>query len=184
MKRILMTVLFLALAAFPAAAQSADAVQKRLETEATKLKAWAQDPLFVAAVIAQNNQHLTMAEINKRDEAWMAGKAAALIKEMNTGPCADHLRQLTGTSPIYSETFVMDNQGALVCENMQTTDYWQGDEAKWQRSFNGGKGAVFIDRPKFDESAKEHLAQISLPIMQNGKAIGAITIGINIDKIR
>jgi ABC-type phosphate transport system ATPase subunit len=172
------------MAAMPAAAQSADKVQKHLDAEAVKLKAWAQDPLFVAAVIAQNNQHLTMAEITKRDEAWMAGKAAQLIKEMNTGACAEHIRQLTNTSPIYSETFVMDNQGALVCENMQTTDYWQGDEAKWQRSFDGGKGAVFIDRPKLDESAKEHLAQISLPIMKDGKAIGAITIGIDIEKIK
>ena len=184
MKRMLLAILLLGMAAMPVAAQSADNMQKRLEAEAVKLKAWAQDPLFVAAVVAQNNQHLTMAEINKRDEAWMAGKAARLIKEMTTSPCADHLRQLTGTSPIYSETFVMDNQGALVCENMQTTDYWQGDEAKWQRSFNGGKGAVFIDRPKLDESAKVHLAQISLPIMKDGKAIGAITIGIEIDKIK
>lgn len=184
MKRFLLALLLAGMAALPAAAQSADTMQKRLDAEAAKLKTWAQDPLFVAAVIAQNNQHLTMAEITKRDEAWMAGKAAALIKEMTTGPCADHLRQLTGTSPIYSETFVMDDQGALVCENMQTSDYWQGDEAKWQRSFNGGKGAVFIDRPKLDESSKEHLAQISLPIMKDGKAIGAITIGIDIDKIK
>src|SRR5258708_30454963 len=164
MKRIVLGVL-LVLIAFSASAQSADKIEKRLEAEAVKLKAWAQDPLFVAAVIAQNNQHLTMAEINKRDEAWMAGKAASLIKEMNTGPCADHIRQLTATSPIYSETFVMDNQGALVCENMQTTDYWQGDQAKWQRSFNNGKGAVFIDPSKFAESARRHLAQISLPIL-------------------
>jgi ABC-type phosphate transport system ATPase subunit len=183
MKRILLGIL-LVVAALPALAQSADKVEKRLETEAAKLKAWAQDPLFVAAVIAQNNQHLTMAEINKRDEAWMAGKAENLVKEMNTGACADHLRQLTATSPLYSETFVMDNQGALVCENMKTSDYWQGDEAKWQRSFAEGKGAVFIDRPKFDDSSKEHLAQISLPIMKDGKAIGAITIGIDVDKIK
>lgn len=184
MKRILLGILLAGMAVMPAAAQSADNMQKRLDAEAVKLKAWAQDPLFVAAAVAQNNQHLSMAEITKRDEAWMAGKAAQLIKEMTTGACADHLRQLTGTSPFYSETFVMDDQGALVCANMQTSDYWQGDEAKWQRSFNGGKGAVFIDRPKLDDSSKEHLAQISLPIMQNGRAIGAITVGIDIDKIK
>src|SRR5580765_4726941 len=107
MKRLFLGILLLAVVAIPAAAQSADNMQKRLDAEAAKLKAWAQDPLFVAAVVAQNNQHLTMAEITKRDEAWMAGKAATLIKEMTSGPCADHLRQLTGTSPIYSETFVM-----------------------------------------------------------------------------
>src|SRR5206468_10715851 len=102
----------------------------------------------VAAVSAQNNQQRTMTEITRRDDAWMAGKAEPLIKEMTTGPCADRLRALTATSPVYGETFLMDNQGALVCANQRTTDYWQGDEAKWQRSFNKGSGGVFIDRPR------------------------------------
>jgi hypothetical protein len=175
--------LLLALTATGAVAQSADATQKRLETEAVKLKSWAQDPLFVAAVIAQNKQHITPAEIDKRDKAWVAGTAEPLVKQMTTGPCADHLRQLAAASPIYSESFVMDDQGALVCANQRTSDYMQGDEAKWIRSFNNGKGAVFIDRPRFDESAKEHLAQISLPIMSGGHAIGAITIGVDVDKL-
>jgi hypothetical protein len=166
-----------------AMAQSADTIQKKLEAEAVKLKAWTQDPLFIAAVVAQNKQHITPAEIDKRDKNWVAGKAEPLVKQMTTGPCADHLRQLAATSPIYSESFVMDDQGALVCANQRTSDYMQGDEAKWIRSFNGGKGAVFIDRPRLDESANEHLAQISLPIMSGDHAIGAITIGIKVDKL-
>lgn len=38
-------------------------------------------------------------------------------------------------------------EGALVCANAKTSDYWQGDKAKWQRAFAEGKGSVFIDRP-------------------------------------
>lgn len=184
MKRNVMVAMLLMLMATMAASQSANDTQKRLDAEALKLKAWAADPLLVNAVVAQNNQHLAMAEINKRDEAWIAGKAEALVKEMTTGACADRLRALTATSPIYGETFLMDNQGALVCANQKTSDYWQGDEAKWQRSFNNGQGGVFIDRPRLDESAKEHLAQISLPVLSNGKVIGAITVGIDVDKIK
>lgn len=166
-------------------AQSADSIQKRLESEAAKLQAWTSDKTLVNAVIAQNAQHLTMAEIERRDKEWMAGGAEALVKQMLSGPCADRLRQLTSPSPIYGETFVMDNQGALVCTNEKTSDYWQGDEAKWQKSWSGGKGAVFIDRPRMDESAKEHLAQISLPIKDAaGHVVGAITVGINMEKLR
>ena len=166
-------------------AQSADVLQKRLQSEATKLQAWTSEKILVNAVIAQNAEHLTMAEIEKRDKEWIAGGAQTLVKQMLTGPCADRLRQLTATSPVYGETFVMDNQGALVCTNQKTSDYWQGDEAKWQKSFDGGKGAVFIDRPRFDESAKEHLAQISLPIHDTaGHVIGAMTVGINIGKLK
>src|SRR5258706_7165010 len=98
-----------------AAAQSADALQKRLDAEAVKLKAWAQDPMFVNAVAAQNNQQMPLAEIQKRDEAWIAGKAQPLVKQMTTGSCADQLRQLTASGTIYGETVIIDDQGALVC---------------------------------------------------------------------
>jgi len=182
MKKIAILTLIIAQAVF---AQSADVVQKRLKAEATKLGAWTADKAFVGAVTAQNGQHLTMAEITRRDKEWMAGQAEALVKQMTSGPCADRLRSLAATAPYYGEMFVMDNQGALVCANMKTSDYWQGDEAKWQKSFDDGKGAVFIDRPRMDESAKEHLAQISLPVKDAaGKVIGAITVGINIEKLK
>src|SRR5258708_30371002 len=149
--------LLMAVRATVAVAQSGDSNQKRLEAESVKLKTWTQDPLFVAAVTAQNKQHITPAEIDKRDKAWVAGKAEPLVKQMTTGRCADHLRQLAAASPIYSESFVMDDQGALVCANPRTSDYMQGDEAKWIRSFNGGKAPGFIDRPPFDEDAEQHL---------------------------
>jgi hypothetical protein len=172
------------LVASMAFAQSADVMQKRLQSESVKLQAWTTDKVLVNAVVAQNAEHLAMAEIERRDKEWMAGHAEALVKQMLTGPCADRLRQLTATSPIYGETFVMDNQGALVCTNVKTSDYWQGDEAKWQKSFDGGKGAVFIDRPRMDESAKEHLAQISLPIHDAARhVVGAMTVGIKLEKM-
>jgi hypothetical protein len=83
----------------------------------------------------------------------------------------------------FSETFVMDNVGALVCATERTSDYWQGDEEKWTHSYNGGAGAIFIDRPRFDESAKATIALISIPVMDNGKAIGAVTVGIRAEAL-
>jgi hypothetical protein len=60
----------------------------------------------------------------------------------------------------------------------RTSDYWQGDEAKWQKSFNGGKGAVFFDERKFDSSAKAVIIQVSVPVIDQGKVIGALTVGV------
>ena len=77
----------------------------------------------------------------------------------------------------------MDNQGANVAMTDKTSDYWQGDEAKFQKAFNGGAGAVFIDAVKFDESAQAYLVQVSVPVMDGDQAIGAITMGIDVDKV-
>lgn len=163
-------------------AQSAGNVQKLLTDEAARLQAWGSDPAIVAAVKAQNAKHVPPEQVKSLDQQWSAGKVEALVKLVTTGPCADHLRTLAGTA--HGETFVMDNQGALVCATAKTTDYWQGDEAKWERAFNAGKGDVYIDRPKFDDSSEQRLAQISVPVIDKGAAIGAITVGVFLDKLQ
>lgn len=168
--------------ALTATAQSAGGVQKALSDEAARLQAWGSDPAIVAAVKAQNAKRVPAAQVKALDEQWAAGKTADLVKQITTGVCADRLRALLGAA--HGETFVMDDQGALVCATAKTTDYWQGDEAKWQRSFNDGKGAVFIDRPKFDDSSAQRLAQISVPVMDGDVAIGAITVGVTIENLK
>jgi len=166
----------------PLLAQSAETTQKLLDKEAAKVAAWGSDPVIVAAVKAQNAKRVPLETIKSLDGAWIGGKAENLVRQSLTGPCADRLRELVASSPAYGETFSMDDQGAIVCATTKTSDYWQGDEAKWVRAFAEGKGSVFIDRPRFDDSAASRLAQISVPVMEKGKAIGAITVGIAIDK--
>ena len=67
--------------------------------------------------------------------------------------------------------------GLNVGQSDVTSDYWQGDEAKWQRSFNEGRGALYIGEIAWDESADSMLVQISVPIMIDDSAIGALTVG-------
>lgn len=160
-------------------AQSADELQKALAREAKALEAWAANKVVVDAVRAQNAKNVPLAETQRLDEQWQAGKAAALVKQITTGTCADELRKLVGTDGRYSETFVMDARGALVCASQTTTDYWQGDEPKWTKAFNDGK--TFIDRPRLDNSAQSRLAQISLPIVDGGRTIGVITVGVSMN---
>lgn len=183
------TYLFAGITVFLAAAlaaqqQSAESIQKALKSESAVIAGWGSDKLFVDAVKAQNAKKVKFPEIENIDKQWQAGKAADAVKRVTTGPCADRLRLLVSQHPGFGEAFVMDDQGALVCANGRTSDFWQGDETKWQRSFNGGKGAVFIDRPRFDDSAQTPLAQISVPVMDGGKAIGAITVGVNVYRLQ
>jgi hypothetical protein len=175
------SVLVMLLVCAVVSAQSAGTMQKMLDAEGAKLRAWGNDAAVVAAVKAQNAKKVPLAQIQALDARWASSEEA---KRITTGACADRLRALIASNPAYGETFVMDDQGAVVCASHTTTDYWQGDEAKWQRAFNGGKGALFIDRPKFDDSAAQRLAQISVPVMDKGVAIGAITIGVAAEKLK
>lgn len=180
MKKLIL-VMVLSASAF---AQSAGEVQKMLVAEAEKLRAIGKDPAVVAAVQAQNAKKLLLTKIKVADNRWGVNKESALVKKTITGPCADRLREIVAANPAYSETFAMDNQGAIVCATQKTTDYWQGDEAKWERAYNAGKGDVFIDRPKLDESVGARIAQISVPVMDGDVAIGAVTVGVVVEKLK
>ena len=173
----LLLLLFVATGAF---AQSAMTIHKSLSAEAKRLEVWAQDKVLVEATKAQNATGMSIAAIQKIDEEWRAGKVR---KQIATGPCADRLRQLVREHDYYVEAFVSDNRGALVCANELTSDYWQGDEMKWSRAFNDGRGAVFIDRPRFDESTRATLGVISLPIKDGNTVIGVVTVGVMAEKL-
>jgi hypothetical protein len=149
-----------------------------------ELETWGQDDALIAAVKEQNSKGMSLDDIKARDTEWrgVEGMDAAMTAMMQSD-AAKRLLELESGQSYYTEVFLMDNQGANVAMTNKTSDYWQGDEAKWQESFNGGSGAVHIGDVEFDESAQAYLVQVSVPVMSDGAAIGAITIGINLDEL-
>jgi len=161
-----------------------EAPQKIRDLAQNQLAAYGKEAVIVEAVKAENAKGRTLAQIKDLDAKWMATPGLnADMKALMESPCGKFLVDLQKSSPYFLEIFVMDNQGANVAMTDKTSDYWQGDEAKFQKAFNGGAGAVFIDAVKFDESAQAYLVQVSVPVMDGDQAIGAITIGIDVDKV-
>ena len=148
------------------------------------LQSWGTDATLITAVKTQNGKGITLDAIKQRDTEWRKVEGLdADMKAMMQSDAAKQLSKFEQSAPYYFELFLMDNLGANVAMTNKTSDYWQGDEAKWQESFKNGMGAVHIGEVEFDESAQDYLVQVSVPVMENGKAIGAITVGINLDDL-
>lgn len=149
-----------------------------------QLEAWSTNGTLVEAVKAQNAQGLSLEAIKSRDTEWRAVSGLDdFMQSLLNNAAAQELKSLESTKPFYVEMFLMDNQGANVAMTNKTSDYWQGDEAKFTESFASGNGAVHLGEVEFDESAQAYLVQISIPIMDGGQAIGALTIGVNLDEL-
>ena len=162
----------------------AEDAPESVKTLIPELKALGTNPVLVAAVKAQNAKGMTLDEIKKRDEAWMATSGVDdFMKEMMNNDAAKELAKIEKSKPFFDELFLMDDLGANVAMTNKTSDYWQGDEEKFTGSFNNGAGGLDVGKVKFDKSAQAYLVQVSVPVMEGGKAIGAITIGINIDEL-
>lgn len=152
---------------------------------------WLSDRIVVEAIKAQNarNAALTAADILKLDEEWLAQRNAPhkpLIDSLMQTPLSAFLTAKKAESKGYlTEIFVMDDKGLNVGQSDVTSDYWQGDEAKWQKTFLIGPGAVFVDDVEKDESSGQLQVQVSVSITdpETGKVIGAITLGIDVDRL-
>jgi len=161
---------------------SAEGLPPQINDLIPELQKWGQDSSLITAVTEQNKSGLTIEAIKLRDTEWRATDGLDdRMKAIMENSAAKRLLELEKSQPYFFEVFLMDNQGANVAMTNKTSDYWQGDEAKWQESFKDGTGAVHVGDVEFDESAQDYLVQISVPVMDSGKAIGAITIGVNLD---
>ncbi len=159
-------------------------VPPKLQHEIEKITKFANDEVIIHAVQTQNKAGVTINEIRKLDRDWVRGTISQdFVKSLMENPCAVRLKERMKEIPSSPESFVMDNQGALVCTTQKTSDYWQGDEAKWTDSFKSGIGTTVVSRREYDQSSKSTLVHISVPIMEQQKAIGVLCVGINLTKL-
>ena len=159
---------------------TADAMQAYLrETAYARVglaKVIARTPEVVAFVVAKNAEAEPMERVRRQDQRWAD---SPLRKTLTQNPCASALKKLTASDPVVVEVLLMDNQGALVCASAETTDYYQGDEAKWQKTFQEGLDP-FIDTPALDSSSGKYAIQVSVPVADGGHRIGALTLTVKV----
>ena len=190
MKRHLIAALAATLATNATLQASANEYEPALrELAEQKIMQIASDPAIIAAIQARNGETGGMSEdaIIALDEKWRAEVGASdtpTISPILNGDIADMLRAVRDESEgLFTEIFVMDMVGLNVAASDTTSDYWQGDEAKWQQTFGAGSGAVHISEVELDESTQSYQSQISVAITDpvTNAPIGAATFGVNIE---
>jgi hypothetical protein len=155
------------------------------------LRAELSSPELVAAVAAQNAAHdgLSAAEIEALDAQWREEVSAGggeMIERLMTAPASERLRAVqAGHGGLLTEVFVMDRYGLNVAQSDPTSDYWQGDEAKFQETYPMGADAVFIDEVEFDESTQTLQTQVSFTLTdpETGEPVGAVTAALDVERL-
>lgn len=168
-------------------AQAADVPPAMTQYIQNDLKTWVNDPAIVAAIKEQNAKTaaLSQDDILAKDNAWRAEVGTAttpMIDAVLGAPLSAFLtehREKSGGRIL--EVFVMDSQGLNVAASNITSDYWQGDEAKFTETYAKGAGSVFVDDVELDESTQSYQGQVSFAVTdpESGEVVGAITIGLS-----
>ncbi len=143
-------------------------------------------PDFRAMVLAHNKeaQAWSQSEIAARDQRWRKGDATVIDPVLGNA-LSNHLKAaLAGTWPKVAEIIVTGVRGCNIAVSPKTTDYWQGDEAKFLKTLGAENRDFFADTPEFDESAGTFLQQISKQMTHNGQPVGVITVGFDLVQVR
>jgi hypothetical protein len=142
------------------------------------------------SVDAQNKRLTNMAQeqIDALDNQWKAEREATdkpLIAATLSSPLSVYLARIQGKSlGLYAEIFVMDQNGLNVGQSSVTSDFWQGDEDKFQKTFNVADDAMFVDAAEWDDEAKIWRNQVSFTLLDaSKKKIGAVTVEINLTEL-
>lgn len=184
MRNLLRATALLIMTAPAAMANTSDDIIAYVKSEVAP---WVQSDVVIAAVKAQNAQHegLSEAEVIAMDNTWRGEIDSGnhqLISDVLGREVSAYLSDMANaTGGQITEVFVMDNLGLNVGQSAITSDYWQGDEAKFQKTYPMGPDALHISEIELDESTQTYQAQVSMTVIDpgTGTVIGAVTFGVN-----
>src|SRR5690606_34369835 len=126
--------------------------------------------------------------IHRLDSFWTNAFAVGedqVMIAMQDAALAEQLDLWRQKNTMITEIVVMDERGLNVAVSPFTSDYWQGDEAKYQQTIQAEPGQWFFDEVQYDHSTRKFQVQISIPLYDtaNAPSVGAITLGVDIHKV-
>ncbi|WP_143870415.1 PDC sensor domain-containing protein [Catenovulum sediminis] len=133
-----------------------------------------------AVITALNDRFynpFTLDEILAKDKQWH--NSVELQTQITQNPIAQEMAQLVASTQYsIAEIMLVDLNGALVAAYPTTTDFWQGDEDKFQRAITNSK--FYISPAKWDESTQDYSFFVAMAIYRGAEKLGALIAGLNV----
>lgn len=170
-----------------ALADDAEIKAKAKDYTEAQIAKWVADADVVAALNAANaaSASYDQAKIDSLDKQWRAEVGAAshpLIDQVMASPASAKARSwCQGAGGVVTEVILMDDKGLNVGGCDVSSDYWQGDEPKYQNTFPKGANTVFVDEVEQDSSTQKFQVQSSMTVVDpaSGQPIGVVTVGLD-----
>lgn len=165
--------------ALPLRADALDAaLQAKLDAKLPAIRALAAEPALIKAVAAQNaapapavleltqEKWKTLTVLDPAVRAFTRNEAGALLKARK----ADWI----------AEAFVNDAEGRKVAFLAKPTNWTHAGKAKHTEPL---AGKTWQGPLEVDESTGLQQIQIAVPVLQDGKPVGSLTVGIAVSKL-
>jgi len=111
----------------------------------------------------------SMNDIAAIEQRWPAlAPDGPELRPLLQNPLAARLRHFQTSHPHFAEMLLTDAGGRLIAATQKSSDYFQADEAWWQRAVHLKRGEVWIEGLAFDASAGVVSLDVCLPVWPEG----------------
>ncbi|KXJ44891.1 hypothetical protein SAMN04487868_11143 [Marinobacter salarius] len=167
---------------------------KRIRQLAERLFSELDSMLDLQQAIDAGPRLETLADVLTFDSMWQARapeKATDLATTILELPGSRTLNAWTHTHPeLVTEALLSNNMGTLVAMSQLTSDYWQGDEPKFNavvsniRSGLTGLEAMYLSDIRYDASTSRFQVTVSAPVgpITDKLPKGVISLGLDIEE--
>jgi hypothetical protein len=161
-----------------AAAALDPALQASVTAKIKEVQAWAADPAIVSAVKEYNSRKSPQAAT--MDQARWAGTSVIdpFVRGLTKTPAAQVLKTKRGD--VVSEAFVSGADGGKVAFLGKPTNWSHKDKPKHQLPMSGKTWQGDVE---LDESSGLRQVQIAVPVLDGGKPVGSLVVGLSVGNL-
>jgi hypothetical protein len=155
-------------------------IQEKITQHVYLASGWAASKPVVDAVLAQNQKGPIPGMDNPK---WKTvPESDAIVQGFINNDAAKFLtEELAKTDGICTGAFLNAAQGEKVAFTEKTGSYIHKGAAKFDAPFTTGK--AWQGPAELDDSGKVYEIQVSVPVLAEGKAIGALVVEINATRV-
>ncbi|CAM2823002.1 hypothetical protein [Rariglobus hedericola] len=154
------------------------ATQEKIHAKVAEIKAWASDPALAGAVAAQNASLPADYAAMTQDKWKSLTVLDPFVRSFSKNPAGLFLK--SKKADWVAEAFVSDAHGLKVAFLSKPSGWIHAGKPKHDQPMAGHdwQGAV-----ELDDSTGLQQVQISVPVIKDGAAIGALVVGVALSKL-
>jgi hypothetical protein len=161
-----------------AAAKVDAAAQGKVDAKVKEIQGWAADAAIVAAAKAYNSAKSPEAAAMDQPKWAALSVIDPLVRGLTKNPAAEVLKAKKGE--VVSEAFLSGADGGKVAFLGKPTNWSHKGKPKHEQPMSGKtwQGDVEVD-----ESSGLQQVQVAVPVLDGGKPIGSLVVGLSIGKL-
>lgn len=180
-KSTLAALIFL-ICAIPGFGQAPPEIKAKLDAKIKELTSLSTDPQIVSSVKAHNAATPTAEAAAMTNEKWHGLSVLdPFVRAVAKTPLSEYLKDKKKSDEAIAKVFVSGADGSKVGFDAKTEHWTHKGMPKHEVPMTG---ETWIGTVKVDDSTGQQLIQVGLPVLDGGKPIGSVVIGLRVDKLR